>query len=1396
MKCRDEKNSLMIIDNNLKSFKNIIILKLQGLKNSLKLIPFYHTKKRQKENENKIINNNNFDNLLTNKLEKKNFKSNYKNIQASINRLFLLLLKIFLFNLINPILTKKLSNNKRKLSYDLTINLKIFGGYKINVINQNYIPDRIFINGNKSTIDQYGRITTETEEIYFVTLEWNEKKTNYEKLFENVYNAIEIDLSNFDTTGVTSMNSMFINCISLYYINFTNVDTSSVISMDSMFEYCVGIFSLDLSNFDTRKVKTMNYMFKNCKLLNFLNISNFNTPALREMNEMFRLCTYMKYLDISNINTSLITNMNMLFSECSSLTSLDLSNLDTKNVKDMGEMFSQCTSLISLDLSHMDTSNVISMNGMFYSCKSLVSINFSNFNTLKVINMESLFFSCISLKSIDLSYFSISNVENINHMFEECNSLKSLDLSHFDFYEKDISCLFQNCKSLKTIKFPKNNNKFYGTMNFAFYGCISLLSIDIPNLDLSLVKSMRGLFCDCSSLTFLDLSNLDVTSVEDMDSIFKNCTSLTSINLTNFTTPSLVYMSSMFQNCISLTSLDLGAFNTHSVNIMSELFYNCKNLKSLNLSNFDTSLVYTMDSMFYKCSSLKLLDISSFNTSSLRSMNNMFQDCIELTSLDLSNFNLKLNYNINSMFSGCKKLKFINFYNYNEASLHEIRKIFYGTPKDLIICINKGTDISLLTEHLTLEKCFINDCKFEQYIKRKIIYNSKACIKNCLYDDFNKYEYDGFCYDKCPNGTHSDKNDTFSCKVNVFKCIEEYPFLIIDDNKCSDNCNSKNFFDNICKINNFNFNSESIMIENIISSIQEGFLDELLITIINEEKEDIIKKEGNILYQITSSYNQNNKNYIDISTVKLGMCENILKEAYSITQNETLIIFKTEITIDGLQIPLIEYEIFSPITKEILNLDYCKDENIKIDIIIPVSINENKIFIYEPNNSFYKDICHTYMSEYNIDFTLYDRKNEFNINNFSLCPKDCLYEGYDNKKKLSYCNCNIQKRSNLFSDISQKELIYKFSNIQRATNLDILKCYKLIISKDTFAKNLLNYIFILIILFYIFSAIYIYKRGFNLICDQINQILEAKNIELNDSKYELNFEFLKKNSNEGSSLSSRNNKVIAKNNFTKSDIDLKISSNINESKIITSIKPRKKEEKEEKESEKLMKFTDFEINTLPYQEALEKDKRTFFQYYISLLKTNHILIFSFYSNIDYNSYLIKICLFLFYLMLNLVLNALFFNDSTMHQIYLDKGTFNLKYIFPKIIYTLLISFLIYICIRKIALTQQDIIDIKHEKNKNNLNAKVVIAIKCIIIKIIVFFICSIMLLLIFWYYISCFCAVYKNTQIYLIKNVLITYLILFIYPFFLCLIPGVFRIPSLKNSGECFYKITQITQLL
>jgi len=83
------------------------------------------------------------------------------------------------------------------------------------------------------------------------------------------------------------------------------------------------------------------------------------------------------------------------------------------------------------------------------------------------------------------------------------------------------------------------------------------------------------------------------------------------------------------------------------------------------------------------------------------------------------------------------------------------------------------------------------------------------------------------------------------------------------------------------------------------------------------------------------------------------------------------------------------------------------------------------------------------------------------------------------------------------------------------------------------------------------------------------------------------------------------------------------------------------------------------------KKALITDKRTYIQYYLSLLRTNHVLIFSFYcNNKDYNSQIIKSFLFFFFLVLHLTINALFFNDDTLHKIYLDEGKFNFIYQIP------------------------------------------------------------------------------------------------------------------------------------
>ena len=101
----------------------------------------------------------------------------------------------------------------------------------------------------------------------------------------------------------------------------------------------------------------------------------------------------------------------------------------------------------------------------------------------------------------------------------------------------------------------------------------------------------------------------------------------------------------------------------------------------------------------------------------------------------------------------------------------------------------------------------------------------------------------------------------------------------------------------------------------------------------------------------------------------------------------------------------------------------------------------------------------------------------------------------------------------------------------------------------------------------------------------------------------------------------------------------------------------------------------------------------------------------------------------------------------------------------------------------------------YKESSKNLNG----LLKCLKIKFILYFILSFLLLICFWYYLGTFCAVYKNTQIYLIKDTLISFATSMIYPFVINLIPGLFRLPAIKDDKkdkECLYKFSKIIQLI
>ena len=134
---------------------------------------------------------------------------------------------------------------------------------------------------------------------------------------------------------------------------------------------------------------------------------------------------------------------------------------------------------------------------------------------------------------------------------------------------------------------------------------------------------------------------------------------------------------------------------------------------------------------------------------------------------------------------------------------------------------------------------------------------------------------------------------------------------------------------------------------------------------------------------------------------------------------------------------------------------------------------------------------------------------------------------------------------------------------------------------------------------------------------------------------------------------------------------------------------------------------------------------------------------------------------------------------------------------PHILYSSFICVLIITLIKYFSLTEKDFILLKN-LDKKNINEKVTEILKCIKIKLVLFFILNFLFIIFFWYYLSCFCAVYKNSQIHLIKDTLICFGISMLYPFGYNLITSLLRILSLRSKNkdkECLFKFSKFLQI-
>ena len=1004
-------------------------------------------------------------------------------------------------------------------------------------------------------------------------------------------------------------------------------------------------------------------------------------------------------------------------------------------------------------------------------------------------------------------------LEDCRYMFYYCNKIISADLSNFDLSKvENIESMFSNCESLVYVNLNNSNTKN--------------------------IKNMDSLFDYCTSLNSVNFGNFDTSSVINMNNMFYQCSSLESVELSNFNTMSVISLKGMFSNCKSLTSINLNNFDTSSVEDISEMFLECESLKIVDINNFDTSCVTDMQYMFKGCSSLKSLNLSNFNTKNVSRFNCMFYLCSGLVSLDISHFNGDSAYEAEFMFSECSSLISLNLNNFYISDNAHMDSIFSSLNENLIFCHDESLsmDSNFLSSLYWALPSQYNDCDNNCFKDNsKLIVDRGECTLKCLENDTYKFEYNKECVESCPNGTYSLPNNLCQIGFPEDNIIHDSDTSneIISSSSIENSSIRNNFGSTISSDTSYVLEESSSIIDNSNSSINDfdsytsikesdntneisgNLLNELCLIYNNSqkckltlfeyfEKNEIdiyIKNNSNVIH-ITSTLNQEHNAYNNISIINLGECEERLRQNYSISENETIIIYKVDTYEDGYLIPIINYEVYNLNTKEQkLDLNICK--GLKIDIFIPVKIDENKLFLYNLSSEYYNDKCYPYTTENGTDIILQDRREEYINNHYSLCEKDCEFINYDTTNKQANCKCLIKIKFPSIDDIKidTDKLLSNFINIKETMNTFVMGCTKLLFSSDGIKNNIGCFILIFLISIEISLTILFKIFGFQALINKINLIInikrkeERKGIKRNSfsNKNKVN-NFLKKNkkAQKGNQTIKKRESFTNKLNNTKKMnskfVDSKISIH---SKDILEIDSINKDNKED-----MKKYNDSELNSLNYEKALEIDKRTFIQYYFSLLRTNHMLIFTFYTNTDYNSRILKISLFVFSFSLYISINALFFSDSTMHKIYEDQGTFNFVYHFPQIIFSSIISSVIGLMVKYFSLTEKKILELKENKDQTIKASNVI---KCLQIKSVFYFLLMFLFIILFWYYLSSFCAVYNNTQIPLIKDTLISFGISLLLPLGLNLLPGIFRLSALKAENKdkkCIYYIGQIIQLL
>ena len=225
------------------------------------------------------------------------------------------------------------------------------------------------------------------------------------------------------------------------------------------------------------------------------------------------------------------------------------------------------------------------------------------------------------------------------------------------------------------------------------------------------------------------------------------------------------------------------------------------------------------------------------------------------------------------------------------------------------------------------------------------------------------------------------------------------------------------------------------------------------------------------------------------------------------------------------------------------------------------------------------------------------------------------------------------------------------------------------------------------------------------------------------------------------------------------------------------------------------------LNTNPddmdYEDAIKKDKRRFCDYFRDRLKTNQILLNTFYVNEPLRPRTIKFILLILNFDLYFLINGLFFNEEYISDVFHsnDSESFNdfVMRFSENCFYTTFVGVVINYIIDFFFVEEKKVKGIL-KREKNNLfvlNYEIVQLLRDIQKRYKYFIILSFVITSFTWYYVFCFNNIYPFTKVEWIKTSIMIIIIMQILSIVASLLESIIRYISFKCKSEKLYGMIQ-----